>query len=708
MGDLLLIDLPADILYAITTCVPSDRDASSLGATCLTMHQVYARLVAGRRHRALAAAARCMGDFVDDWERFAVHYDDESFLCDVDEDMGEEDAPLTDGASALGGCPTSDADEEPNDGNGPDDDMSTSDSDGWSAEDDCAPRRCLQLSRAESALAGISIDPCTRAPDWSLDVNLPRDRNNFRNYMCDACARLAGHILDDPDHVKWPMVRIHMDQPHVWAKDWIGIAPMNYVPTPPVGELRAPEGLEAWIDADAAQCLADSIHAARSVFDATFAPYLDGYTGPVPFECNPTNVIHRSSLVSPEASDDGDDGEGGQRPARYVTQTLRCYSYYKWHTDEDEYESDGDEYDDEEGEGADGDDGAGDMGSIDPDASDGEMQVSDETARDVLQRADGTNNSDTMDAPAIDDGDNSRRSDGESDQDTLSRDDEDSLDNEDVDAQYEARRCREKAIDAARRGDPTGADVCPVLPIEADGDNVEPHAGDTSLSSYVSALNIDDIIDHEAYSACRSYERERWESRDSAGRPVATVTIDTSEDAPRQHPFVGFNQDDRLDSCQRYYADNVPPAALVRMHYTLPSVVGNPRAWLPIGATKVACRRPERGHIWHYVLVCCDPASPMWGAAMVARAMTDRWPAIVWLPGADNVRAAIETYRRDHHHRRHGPALALGVREGFAHWLCTSRRLPVPPHWQILREGAIKAGQPAVPMWTGFPRFGQH
>ncbi|AVK75939.1 hypothetical protein pneo_cds_332 [Pandoravirus neocaledonia] len=699
MANLLLTDLPADILYAIAAHVPSVKDASSLGATCLAMHQVYAYLVAGRRHRALATAARRMGDFVDEWERFAMHYDDESFLCDVDEDMGEGADRLTDAAPDLDGAPTSDADDEPNDGSGPDDDMTTSDSDGWSSEDDgYAARRCLQLSLAESSIAGISIDPCTHAPDWSLDVDLPRYCNNSRNYMCNACARLAGHILNDPDHVRWPMVRINMDQPHVWAKDWIGIATMNYVPTPPVGELRAPEGLEAWIDADAAQRLADSIHAARSIFDATFAPYLNGYTGPVPFECTPTNVIRRSSLVSPEA---GDGAQGDQRPARYATQTLHCYSYYKWHTDEDEHESDADEYDDQEGDGVDGD--ASHVGSIDLDTSDGELQVGDETARDELQRADGTDGGGTTGASIPDN--NRVRSGVGSDQDTLSSDDNGSLDNEDLDVQYEARRRREEAIDAARGYDPAGTDVDSVSPIHADGDNVESHAGDTSLSSYVRALNVDDIIDHEAYTACRSYERDRWEARDSAGRPVATVKIDTSEDAPRQHPFVGFSQYDRFDSCKRYYADNVPPAALVRVHHTLPSIVGNPRAWLPIGATRIAFRRPERGYILLYVLVCCDPASAMWGAAMAVRAVTDRWPAIVWLPGADNVRAAIEAYRRDHHHRRRGAALALGVREGFVYWLCTSRRLPVPPHWEILRKGAIKAGQPAVPMWTGFPRF---
>lgn len=644
MEALLLTDLPTDILYAIAARVPSTRDASSLGATCLSMHHIYEHLVSGRRQRALAAAALRMGTFVDDWERFAADYDDELFLRNVDEDRGEEDeedAPLTyahpsDRASVLDDGPALDAAgaHEPKDTSAVDD-TPTSDTDDWSL-DGGGSTRCFRLPCVEPSLAGASIEPCTHTPDWSLDVDLPDDGNCHRDYMCDACARLAGHVLDDPDHVKWPMVRIDMDQPHVWTRDWVGICPAAYVPTPPVGELRAPRGLESWIDADAAQCLADSIHAARSIFDATFAPYFDGYVGPVPLECNPPHVTYRSSLVPTEADDSDSDNAGQQRPGLYVTRALHCYSYYKWHTDEDGHE------DEDADEGRDHDsDHDHDHDSIEGETSDDEMQVVSEATRGERQYADETSNGGGLDASALD-GDDGEWSGGEDG----SEDDEDTISSDD-----------------------------------------------------------DNRSDNEAYAACRSYERERWESRNDAGRPVAVVTIDASEGAPRQDPFVGFDQYGRFGSCLRYCVDNVPPAALVRVHHTLPSVVGNPRTWLPIGATRVPCRKPERGHIWRYVLVCCDPASPMWGAAMVVRAMTDRWPSIVWLPGADNVCAAIETYRRDHHHRRQGPALALGVREGFVRWLCTSRRLPVPSHWRILRDRAIKAGQPAVPMWTGFPRF---
>ncbi|BCU02839.1 hypothetical protein [Pandoravirus japonicus] len=663
MEALLLTGLPTDILYAIVARVPSASDASSLGATCLSMHHVYERLVAGRRHRALTAAALRMGTFVDDWERFAAHYDDELFLCNVDEDRGdeyqeEEDAPLTDARPpdrasllcddalvlhAVDAC-------EPKDASAADD-TSTSDTDDWSLGGG-ASTRCFQLPRTAPSLAGVSIEPCTDEPDWSLDVNLPDDGNCHRNYMCDACARLAGRVLDDPDHVKWPMVRIDMDRPHVWTRDWAGICPAAYVPTPPVGELRAPRGLESWIDAEAAQCLADSIHVARSIFDATFAPYLDGYVGPVPLECDPARIIYRSSLIPTEADGDGDAGE--QRPAMYVTRALHCSSYYKWHADENGHGDDGVD------EGRDHDSDY-DHDSIDGEASDDEMQVVGEATSGERQHVDETSDDGGLE-PSVPDGDDDgewsgREDRSEGDKDTISSDDDnDRSDNEDVDGQRRDRSRLDDAMAAARK-------------------------------------------------AGRDDERERWESRDDAGRPVAVVTIDASEGAPRQDPFVGFDQYDRFGSCLRYCVDNVPPAALVRVHHTLPSVVGNPRAWLPIGATRVPCRRPERGYIWRYVLVCCDPSSPMWGAAMVVRAMTDRWPSIVWLPGADDARAAIETYRRDHHHRRQGPARALGVREGFVHWLCTSRRLPAPSHWKILRDGAIKAGQPAVPTWTGFPRF---
>lgn len=678
MEALLLTDLPSDILYEIVARVPSARDASSLGATCLSMHRVYEHLVAGRRHRALATAALRMGTFVDDWERFAADYDDELFLNEVYEDRGdEEDAPLADACPSDGAPTLYDDDDLALDAIGarePRDTPAADDTSTFGAADwplvDGASTRCLHLPCAESLLAGVSIEPCTSTPDWSLDIDLPDGANCHRHYLCDACARLAGHILDDPDHVKWPMARIDMDQPHVWTRDFAGICPAAYLPTPPAGELRAPRGLESWIDADAAQCLADSIHVARSIFDATFAPYLDGYVGPAPLECKPARVTYRSSLI-PAGADDGSDGAGEQRPGLYVTRALHCYSYYKWHADEDGHENDDSEEDRDHDIGYDHDD----------DAIEGETS---------------------------DDGEWSDGEDGsEGDNDTISSDDDDDRsDNEDVNAQRRDCSRLHEAMAAMRKAGHDNNDSNRVPPNKgANEDSAQSQSAAASLSSCVGLLNCDARIDHEAYAACRSYERERWETRDDAGRPVAVVTIDASDGAPRQDPFVCFHQYDRFGSCLRYCVDNVPPAALVRVYHALPSVVGNPRTWLPIGATRTPCRRPERGHTWRYVLVCCDPASPMWGAAMVVRAMTDRWPSIMWLPGADNVLAAIETYRRDHHHRRQGPALALGVREGFVYWLCTSRRLPVPSHWHILRDGAIKAGQPAIPAWTGFPRF---
>jgi hypothetical protein len=611
-------------------------------------------------------------EFVDDWQRFAADYDDDRFIRNLpsdDDDRDDDDSVYDDDDDDLFDVYDDyerDYPVTPNHRPRKVDDRPLVDvpdalasalmsHGGEPSKQRPVPQRCLYMDRAALPSTAVREGPCTLAPDWSLDMDLPWGINRYQ-HMCDECARQVGALLDDPDHVKWPMVRMPMGQPHVWAQDWVGIKPCAYVPTPPVGVLLVPEGLEPWIDADAARCFADSIHVARSTFDATFAPYLDGYSGPVPLYLLDDEVVTHTWTRVQETTGDGgdDDGDGDSddsdddttAQSRYVYRKLHRYAYYK--TNEDTDDDDG-QHDDDMDED-DVDDNRDRDSADDEDCPDGA-----EIRSQHVVHGDGN-----------DKGGGSR--DGQSDTQTITKDVEDHI----------------ATLDCLSTSSPPSSGY--------DSSGTE---GDLS-----------DDEDYAAYRASRSYDKPKPRKiKSAADPPVVPVTIDVSQDAPRQDPFHCLRHDNRFSCTPRYETTSLPPAGLVHIYHAPPSYVGNPRAWLPIGATKSAWHRPERGDIWRYVLVCCDPASPLWGAAMVVRAVTDRWPCISWLPGADNARTAIETYRRHHHHRRVGRALPLDSRKGFVYWLCTARRQPLPFKWASRQSKAIDAGQAVVPSWTGFPRF---
>ncbi|QBZ80721.1 hypothetical protein pclt_cds_123 [Pandoravirus celtis] len=193
-------------------------------------------------------------------------------------------------------------------------------------------------------------------------------------------------------------------------------------------------------------------------------------------------------------------------------------------------------------------------------------------------------------------------------------------------------------------------------------------------------------------------EHDEYDDQDSDDESdLSEVVLDVSgKAAPCHDPFR------RLTHSGRYaWWGSAAPAALVRIYHVPVSIMGNLRAWLPIGMTKGRYRQPHRGDITRYVLVCCDPTSPLWGAAVAVRSVTDRWPCISWLPAADNVVAALAVYRTS----IHKPTAATGLREGFVDWLCTARRTPTPLTWEARRDAAIARGQPVLPHWTGFPHF---
>jgi hypothetical protein len=182
---------------------------------------------------------------------------------------------------------------------------------------------------------------------------------------------------------------------------------------------------------------------------------------------------------------------------------------------------------------------------------------------------------------------------------------------------------------------------------------------------------------------------------DHRNGPPYMVALDDKRDAPYCDPFRYMSHSGRYS----WWASGTP-AALVRIYQVPASIMGNLRAWLPIGMVKDPCRQSHRGEIARYALVCCDPASPLWGGIVAVRSVTDRWPCISWLPAANNAMAALGTYCKSVHE----PTTA-SLRDGFVRWLCTARRTPSPITWEGRREAAIARVQPTLPHWTGFPHF---
>ncbi|AVK75916.1 hypothetical protein pneo_cds_309 [Pandoravirus neocaledonia] len=629
----LLPDLPPEIAWRIADALDSLVDVASLGATCTGLWQVCAG-VAQHRTSALRAAAReSMDAFVDEWQRFATECDDDADMASQyrNQRLFRPDGYDTHDDGTVDHYGPAQDDQTP------DADASLSDTKDKGTEGDAGasvdPRLRFCCSYRLFDGKRLSLDKCTGAPDWSLHVK----SHECNRFVCDACARALASAFDDPHHVKLPMERVRMSEPHVWAAVWHDMCPDVYVPTPPVQACRVPAGLDAWIDPDAAQCLADDIRRARSLFDKHCGPrQYDGInSGCVDgvfydIEYWPADGHGGGSPTIDTASDfaGGDNADG----AHYVV----------------------DDTDDADGAGlgmeedGDGGDGGGDGGVYEgcdgfSENSDDESDNDDVVAWIASQRQSTCVDGDDYDETASD----------------ASRDDasDDCGCNRDV-----GDRVAEKNVE--RGSAPPAADV---------------------LADAGSADHHDD-------------------GSDAAGHLI--VFGDESDDAPRQDPFkcmssYGLFGDEGWP--QRYSPENPAPAALVRIYHVPVLLMGNLRAWLPVGVSRETSTRPYEADVSRYVLVCCDPASPLWGAAMAVRVFTDRWPCIMWLPGADDARAAIEAYRRRPH--AHSQKTPMGLREGFVHWLCTARRVPSPMEWKERRAAAIAARRPVVPLWTGFPRF---
>lgn len=617
---MLLSDLPCEIVWHIAGALDSLADVASLGATCTRLWQVCVGVTERRTHALRAAARESMDAFVDEWQRFATDHDDAAASqyrdprlfhpngCDTHDDGSD---------SAVDGH-----DRAPNEQTPDANSASPSDTADGSIDSDLDrgvdPRLRFCGSYRLFNLGSPPLEPCTGAPDWSLHV----DSYECNRFVCDACARALAHALDDPHHVKWPMARVRMNEPHVWTAEWCGIRPDVYVPTPPVEACCVPAGLDAWIDPDAARCLAEDIRLARSLFDA---------------ECGPWQYD----------DDDGDDnglrGEEEDTPQGYH------------------------------------DDGIPATDAV-VDCPDG-----DDTA-DWLVRGDGDGSDVDLNTEQDDDGA------GEDCHDSFENTNNES-DNDDVMA-LRARRCRERCEGGGCDGitsDDSDSD-------SNDSGDSDRDNGDHSIGKNASCT----ILSAAALSSAGSVDHN---GEGSDGTDHIVVFGDESDGAPRQDPFKCMRSEKRFDDVwpPRYDHDNPAPTALVRIYHAPVLLMGNLRAWLPIGMSRETCARPHGADVTRYVLVCCDPASPLWGAAMAVRVLTDRWPCIMWLPGADDAREAVKAYRRRPHSR--SQKTSMGLREGFVHWLCTARRVPTPMEWEERLAAAVAARRPVVPLWTGFPRF---
>lgn len=631
-----LSDLPSEVVWCIADALGSLADVASLGATCMNLWHVCTGVTRRRMHVLETGARESMDAFVDEWQRFATDYDDEAKeCCDPclfypDQSSGHHsNADNGDDSGGDDGDGDDDDDDgheahefERSDGNAsPPSDMADSDAGGSNAKRAIDPRLRFCGSYRLFDVGGQPLEPCTGALDWSLHV----DSHECHRFTCDSCARALAIALDDPHHIKWPMARVRMDEPHVWAGEWCGICADVYVPTPPVGACRVPTGLGAWIDPDAARCLAEDIRRARSLFDAVCGPLEEGGDD------------------GGHSWDNEDEGSGGD--ADFIHQTDS--------TAQDR--SNSMNHDDEEN----GRNNAND--NNDPGVEYHEEE--EERWRDLYDNSDNESNNDDVIAAR-------------------------------------ARRCRND----------TAADNCDDLsyddPDDSDDDNDNGESnGDNS--NHVNGKKRETAKGVDASTATSSSgasgDQDNISNNDEADHVI--VFGDESDGALRQDPFKCMYSEKRFDIewPARYDHNNPAPAALVRIYHAPVLLMGNLRAWLPIGMSWKARTRPYGADVSRYVLVCCDPASPLWGAAMAVRVLTDRWPCIMWLPGADDARAAIKAYRQRPCAR--SQKAPMGLREGFVHWLCTARRVPTPMEWEKRRTAAIAARRPVAPLWTGFPRF---
>ncbi|AGO83579.1 hypothetical protein psal_cds_127 [Pandoravirus salinus] len=209
--------------------------------------------------------------------------------------------------------------------------------------------------------------------------------------------------------------------------------------------------------------------------------------------------------------------------------------------------------------------------------------------------------------------------------------------------------------------------------------------------------DINKDFDVDGHDQNKGFGDDDDDDDDCESNECEVVLDKNGKGAPCHDPFR------HLTLSSRYaWWGSAGPAPLVRIYHAPVSTMGNLRAWLPIGMTVGRHRQPHRGQIARYVLVCCDASSPLWGAAMAVRSVTDRWPCISWLPAADNITAALAVYRQS----VHKPTAGASLREGFVDWLCTARRTPAPWTWEARRNAASARGQPVLPRWTGFPHFG--
>nr|UMO79629.1 hypothetical protein [Pandoravirus aubagnensis] len=620
-----LSGLPSEVVWCIADALDSLADVASLGATCMDLWHVCIGVIQRRMHVLETGARESMDAFVDEWQRFATDYDDEAKGdCDPclshPDGFSGHDSNADDDDDDSGGD-DDDGDDDENckahefgifdGGASPPSDMADSDAGGSNVKRAIDPRLRFCGSYRLFDVGGQPLDPCTGALDWSLHVN----SYECRRFVCDACARALASALDDDHHIKWPMSRVRMDQPHVWAGEWCGVCADVYVPTPPVESCRVPVGLGAWIDPDAARCLAEDICRARSLFDADCGPlekddgghaWGDGHEDDVDHirQTNVTIEDRSGDMADGNERNNRDDADGNNPDAEYYEEVEEHWRNFY-------------------------------------DNSDNESNNDDVLAARARRRRKDSE-ADNCDDPSYEDSDNNN--------------DNDNGESSGGDSDH---------VNGKKRGVAKDADTPTVV----------------------------------SFSNASSDQNGSGGSDNNNEADHVIVFGDESDGAPRQDPFKCIFGEDRFGDWPRYDHDNPAPAALVRIYHAPVLLMGNLRAWLPVGMSRQARTRPYGADVSRYVLVCCDPASPLWGAAMAVRVFTDRWPCIMWLPGADDARAAIEAYRR------RSQKTPMGLREGFVHWLCTARRVPSPMEWEKRRAAAIAARRPVVPLWTGFPRF---
>ncbi|WBR14256.1 hypothetical protein pkur_cds_81 [Pandoravirus kuranda] len=606
-----LLDLPPEVICLVLAQLDRHVDVAAAGATCSFMHAIYGTAKRERMHADRMAVRASMDDFVDAWEAISFDWGDSP----VEWRLKQADARVRARATA-----DSDA------------------TDGRAHRD----ARCCYRSRPTSGADAQPYGACTLRPDWSLHGTLP---DGTRDFVCDGCARVVGAHLDDSHHAKWPMVRVHLDDPHVWTSQGLGV-PAAYVATPRVDAIRIPHDMEAWIDPVATKRLDDDMDRAMQLLDIEYGaadgPCYDNYESYGDNDAYDARavaslgVMPRTIVQEDTGYDDSDDGEslgsdddvdyrvdvGGTTDGPLLdahalmslvdsfekrTAAARCRAPLPPPLPHAPLKTPGDN--------------SGD----------------DETVRDIVNICDGRGGGDG--GADADNGDH----DGDGFTSTQSDDN--------------------GTVDDIRGGDANG---------------------DVAISGiYYDGREEYNDDDNEAYGLGENCA-------------VGEITLDTKRSARRHDPFR------HLPHCGRYgWCVGALHAPLVRIYNAATPMMGNLRAWLPIGMTRGRYRQAHRGAITRFVLVCCDPASPLWGAAMAVKSVTDRWPCISWIPAADNVGAALAVYRRAVHDP-HGP---MTLREGFVHWLCTARRMPDPVKWSARRSNAISRGEPALPGWIGFPRF---